>query len=57
MTSASKIILLALVSGFISLIFACDDKPRAEKKPAPSVISGKITSQPSSQNKVKKKIH
>ncbi|MBT7628108.1 MAG: hypothetical protein HN597_00170 [Desulfobacula sp.] len=54
MTSASKIILLALVSGFISLIFACDDKPRAEKKPAPSVISGKITSQPSSQNKVKK---
>ena len=54
MTSTSKIILLALVSGFISLIFACDDQPRAEKKPAPTVISGKISSQPPSQNKVKK---
>ena len=54
MISKSKIILLTLALGFIFLIFSCDDQSSVEKKSAPSVISGKISSQPLVQNKFKK---
>jgi len=50
----SKIILLAIVMGFVLSFFACDDQPLEANKPAPSVISGKISSQPLSQNKIEK---
>jgi type IV pilus assembly protein PilP len=55
MIPASKIILSALVFGFIFLISACDDQPPpAANKSVPSVISGKISSQPIVQNKFEK---
>ena len=54
MISTSKIILFTLAFGFIFLIFACDDQPPVKKKSAPSIISGKISSQPLVQNKVEK---
>jgi len=54
MIAKSKIILLTLAFGFIFLIVSCDDQPRVEKKSAPSVISGKISSQPLVQNKIEK---
>ena len=50
----SKIILLAIVLGFVFLFLACDDQPQEANKPAPSVISRKISSQPLSQNKIEK---
>ena len=54
MNHRSKIILLAIVMGFVLLFLACDDQPHEANKPAPIVISGKISSQPLSQNKIEK---
>ena len=50
----SKIILSAIVVGFIFLFLACDDQPHEANKPAPSLISKKISSQSLSQNKIEK---
>ena len=50
----SKIILLAIVLGFVFLFLACDDQPQEANKPAPSLISKKISSQSLSQNKIEK---
>jgi len=54
MIPSSKIILSALVFGFIFLISACNDQPPAANKSVPSVISGKISSQPIVQDKFEK---
>jgi len=51
--SKSKIILLIVAVGFIFLIVACEDQPRATKKSAPDEVSGKI-SLPVVQNKPQK---
>ncbi|MBU0462875.1 MAG: pilus assembly protein PilP [Proteobacteria bacterium] len=54
MIPKSKIILSALVFGFIFLISACNDQPPVANKSVPSVISGKISSQPIVQDKFEK---
>jgi len=51
MIAPLKTILWILGFGLIFLIFACDEKPQASKEPVPSVISGKIFTQPLVQEK------